>query len=85
MNRKETAEQLSNMIANNLPNLKPQEIATLILAKKEFEKNCSNCAHQYRNGSRGDYCGYYEFYIPDADEWFCANHQKDIFHLNNEV
>lgn len=84
MNRKEIAEQLA-LILDEQVNLKPDDRQSLHEAIKELEKNCANCAHQYRNGSRGDYCGYYEFYIPDADEWFCANHQKDIFHLNNEV
>lgn len=76
MNRKETAEQLRNLILSRHNDLEPEELATLILAKEELEKNCANCEQLYRNGNRGEYCGCFEFRIPEPDNWFCADHKE---------
>lgn len=76
MNRKEASEYLRNVLANIQSNLEPEEIAALIQAKEELEKNCANCERLYRNGSRGDYCGIYEMRIGEPNNWFCADHEE---------
>lgn len=76
MNRKEIAEQIGSIIANNHPNLEPEEIDILIQAKEEFNKNCANCEYLYSQGTRGGYCGMYEMRIVEPDNWFCADYKE---------
>lgn len=76
MNRKEVAEQISSMIANNHPNLEPEEIATLIQAEEELKRSCANCLYLYTKNRSGGYCGMHEMGISQPDNWFCAEHKE---------
>lgn len=75
--RTHTADQLKKLIESReaMESLTPEYRDALCEAINELEKNCSNCEHLHERGSRGYFCGIYDFRIPDVDECLCGDHE----------